>query len=1007
MSLFQHSVLNKYLQAIDEGKVNEAWEKFTTYFHDPERQENIRNIKEEEYGIDFLIKFFVNILGYTKNPDPNFNLKAEQKNLTDPKKADGAILQNEKVIGVIELKGMDTTDLGGKVEVQAFGYKNHQPEAVYVITSNFEKLRFYIDNAVDFEEFNLFQLTQERFKILWLCLAKENVFKGIPKKIKDESLEEEELITKKLYSDYSTFKHEIFNSIVELNPQYDKLILFKKTQKLLDRFLFIFFAEDRLLLPPNSISEIIKQWTELKDKYDEYRPLYDRFKKYFEYMNTGFKGKEHSIFAYNGGLFKSDNVLDQIKINDEVLYQHSLQLSHYDFESEVSVNILGHIFEHSLNEIEEMTAELEGKEVDKSKTKRKKDGVYYTPKYITKYIVENTVGKLCEEKKVELKIIEEEFEKERKGRRKTTLKTLQNKLEKYRQWLLELTICDPACGSGAFLIQALDFLINEHRYIDELNRKLLGHSIEFPNVEKSILENNLYGVDINDEAVEIAKLSLWLRTAQKGRKLTTLSNNIKCGNSLIDDIEIAGEKAFKWETEFEGIFKNGGFDVVIGNPPYTYRNAIKDIEKKYFKFKYKATEGNFDLYKFFMELIQNITKEKGLSSLIVPNTFLTANTYKKLRNGIIESFEVLEFFDLGLDIFEGVVVENVIFLFRKSLVTVQKTQIKIQRDRHRDFYNLQKSYVIDISEYGGSDATFNIYISKNAKTIIDLMWSNAIPLKEICYCTVGINTGYIKNELTSTNKVDERYNKMLNGKNIGRNTVSWQGDWIMYDSEYVISRGDKGRTLPPKYIFDDDKILIQRTRRGMKRKLVCYYDSERYYNLNRLSNVVLTDKEFDLKYIYLLLNSKLMDYYFNIYYNEYEIKPLHISKLPIFQVDKKIQFNFSNKADKILELNRQLQDNKNKFISRLKDNFSIEKISRKLDAFYLYDFSSVINELKKQKISFKLREQDEWSGYFEEYKDKINQLQAEIDKTDRGIDLMVYKLYGLTEREIMIVEGRE
>ena len=234
-------------------------------------------------------------------------------------------------------------------------------------------------------------------------------------------------------------------------------------------------------------------------------------------------------------MFLPDEILDNIKIDDELLSKHTKILSNYDFASEVSVNILGHIFEHSLTEIESIQAELEGAEIDKSKTKRKKDGVFYTPTYITKYIVDNTVGKLCYEKKVELEINDEDYEK-RKGRRTTTVEALRKKLDEYREWLLNLTICDPACGSGAFLNQALEFLIAEHRYIDELYTKLEGFSaFRCSDIENAILENNLFGVDINEESIEIAKLSLWLRTAQKGRKLTTLNNNIKCGNSLIDD----------------------------------------------------------------------------------------------------------------------------------------------------------------------------------------------------------------------------------------------------------------------------------------------------------------------------------------------------------------------------------------------------------------------------------------------------------------------------------------
>ncbi|MDP3434340.1 MAG: N-6 DNA methylase, partial [Bacteroidota bacterium] len=479
------------------------------------------------------------------------NLTTEYKNIKDSKKADGAIIINESVKAVIELKGTNTTDLS-KIESQAFGYKNNQPVCVYVITSNFEKLRFYIDNAIEYIEFNLFTLSKTDFQILYLCLAFESIEKGIPKKVKEESLSQEDVITRKLYQDYSLFKRELHQNLVSLNPQYDSLTLFKKSQKLLDRFLFLFFAEDRHLLPPNSVRLILNDWRDLQER-DVEIPLYQRFKKYFEYLNTGYKGKRYDVFAYNGGLFKPDEVLDAILIDDELLFKHSYKLSEYDFVSEVDVNILGHIFENSLNELDEINAQLAGVEIDKTKTRRKKDGVFYTPKYITKYIVENTVGKLCIEKKAKLQIIEEEYATDKKRQLKTK-QALLEKLKTYQNWLLQLTICDPACGSGAFLNQALDFLINEHRYIDELQAKLLGVPIIFSDIEKSILENNLFGVDLNEESVEIAKLSLWLRTAQPNRKLNDLNNNIKCGNSLISDPAIAGEKAFDWEREFPQVF---------------------------------------------------------------------------------------------------------------------------------------------------------------------------------------------------------------------------------------------------------------------------------------------------------------------------------------------------------------------------------------------------------------------------------------------------------------------
>ena len=574
MSLFQKSVEQKYLKQLDNKLIAAKYDEFKLYFGNPEIQENIRNSKEEQFQEGFFRELFVKILGYTLNPDQNFNLTTEYKNVKDSKKADGAILLTKEhaplLVAVIELKGTNTTDLG-KIEAQAFGYKNNQPDCVYVITSNFEKLRFYIDNAIEFIEFNLFKLTKSDFAILYLCLAYNQIAKGIPKKVKEESVSQEDVITKKLYSDYSLFKRELHQNLVSQNLQYDALTLFRKSQKLLDRFLFLFFAEDRQLLPPNSVRLVLNDWKDLQER-DVEVPLYDRFKKYFGYLNTGYKGKRYDVFAYNGGLFKPDEILDFVTTDDSLLYKHVLKLSEYDFISEVDVNILGHIFENSLNELDELTRELAPVSKEKAPvlSRRKKDGVFYTPKYITKYIVENTVGKLCKEKKAELQFNEEDYntgehtskprEQALKPREQAPLQKKKNKqalydkLKTYQNWLLQLTICDPACGSGAFLNQALDFLIAEHRYIDELQAKLLGVPMILSDVEKSILENNLFGVDLNEESVEIAKLSLWLRTAQPNRKLNDLNNNIKCGNSLISDSAVAGDKAFDWVREFPQVF---------------------------------------------------------------------------------------------------------------------------------------------------------------------------------------------------------------------------------------------------------------------------------------------------------------------------------------------------------------------------------------------------------------------------------------------------------------------
>ena len=166
--LFQKNVVKKYMGMLPEEQTTQAWEQYKSYFLNPSIQQNILQSKEEQFQEGFLRELFVKVLGYTLNPSPDFNLITEQKNETNSKKADGAILLDGKVVGIIELKDHKTPDLS-KVETQAFGYKNQHPDARLVIISNFEKLRLYIDNTVEHREWNLFTLTEEDFRELFLC----------------------------------------------------------------------------------------------------------------------------------------------------------------------------------------------------------------------------------------------------------------------------------------------------------------------------------------------------------------------------------------------------------------------------------------------------------------------------------------------------------------------------------------------------------------------------------------------------------------------------------------------------------------------------------------------------------------------------------------------------------------------------------------------------------------------------------------------------------------------
>ena len=859
----------------------------------------------------------------------------------------------------------------------------------------FEKLRFYIDNAVDFEEFNLFTITRERFEVLYFCLSFETLLlDDKPKKAKEETQNKEEDITKALYNDYADFRNALFKDIQNLNPEYDKLTLFKKTQKLLDRFLFIFFAEDKNLLPPNLISSIIDEWQDLNERHGIPMSLYDKYKRYFEFLYVGHKNKYHSIFPYNGGLFKPDELLDNLKITNALLARYTQKISLYDFDSEVSVNILGHIFEHSLNDFEEIQAEIEGKEVEKTSTRRKKDGVFYTPKYITKYIVDNTVGKLCQDKKLELELLEETLEKNyevengKPIKNKKIREQLQEKTQNYKNWLSALTICDPACGSGAFLNQVLEFLIAEHHYVYELELKLIGTAFIDKELENKILRNNIFGVDINEESVEIAKLSLWLRTAYKGRKLTTLNDNIKCGNSLIDDPKIAGEKAFDWKKEFPTIFEKGGFDVIVGNPPYVLCQPSNTSETVLNFYKnYKVASYKIDLFHLFFEKSINILSQNGKLGFITPNTYLTNKFMKPLRAFILENSSINQLLNYENSVFIDAGVDVATLILQKEVKENNEIEIIKANNENWELTNLikQNSWKED------GDNIFNI------KEVFEINLEKCVSLNQICNSYFGIQAYDRKTSISDT-KIDDNYKPIIDGGDIFPYSYSLPTKFFRFLEENIKSGGNYE-------VYAEERIVIRQIGLtpvvGLCRKEIVA--SNTLYNLN------IKDNDFDINYILCVLNSTTIKHYWLSKYSDGKqlfpkIKGYQLKELPIPNIKKEAQQPFIALANQMLSLNEDFAAKKNRFLRRLEENFKLDKLTKKLDTFYNYDFSVHKEELKKKKIELTFKQQDEWQDYFEEYKKDLLALQHQIQTTDNQIDNLVFELYGLSEEEIKLIK---
>jgi len=1012
MSIFQKSVVNKYLKTLDELTISLAYERFGKFYGDKLRLMNIVTLKEENYQEGFLREIFVNVLGYTINPDINFNLTTEYKNQTDSKKADGAILKNGQAIGVIELKSTKTAFIEN-ITNQAFNYKHNQPNCRYVITSNFHYLRFFIDNSTEFEEFDLFEITLEEFKRFYLFLSKESIFNDIPLKLKEETKFHEENITDKFYNDYKQFRDKIFHNLVKNNPQYDKLTLFKKTQKLLDRFIFIWFAEDCGLVSPNLIANTIQKWKILLQA-DEYFSLLSRFQKAFHYLNDGYTFQNTIFPAFNGGLFKKDEIIDnpELRIDDDILLDDCLKISAYDFNTELDVNILGHIFEHSLNEIEEIERNLLGFENltgSKSVSKRKKDGIFYTPEYITNYMIENTIGVLCNNKKVETQILDIEINETyfKKGKITKQGKELYTKLQEYKKWLLTLKILDPACGSGAFLNAALEFLINEHRQIDDLISNLTGDKMRIFDTDKSILENNIFGVDINSESVEISKLSLWLRTARKDRTLSDLNNNIKCGNSLIDKQEIVGEKAFDWNIEFPEIMQNGGFDVVIGNPPYGVK--FSDQEKNFLS-KFDSLVPDYEIYIYFVSLaLKKLLNNSGIMSFIIPNTFLSILYGVKYRKNIIDNFFVNYISDLSNDnTFVDASVRTCIISISKQNLNNNNTNIFLINSLTKSFELLKQINVNHLNT--NIENWLNISKTSNKSDSLVLKIKNNKPLLNHFEVSQGLipydkyrghDEFTIKNRIWHANfKKDETYKKELAGGDVNRYRIVWNGEsWISYGDWLAAPRKKEFFVLP--------RILI---REITNCRLFCSYIEEEFYNTPSIVNIIPKQNcELNLKYLLAIINSSLIGWYHNqtspkaqkglfpkILINDVRNLPIAFCANQTLLIEK---------ADSMLKYNAELHKKYTDFIAIVKSNFNIKKITDKLKNFFDYDFKEFLLELKKQKIEIDLKKQVEWKNFYLEFKKEINELQYQINQTDTEIDKIVFELYDLTPEEITIIEN--
>ena len=999
----KRKILNNWINSLEKGILSKS--------------------KEEEFQGEFLNDIFSLILGAVNKSSgkDEWNLQRESKTKIDGQKADGVIgffdvNGKDDVRAVIELKGPTISldqrqkrsgDTRTPVE-QAFNYApKYGKNCQWVIVSNYKEIRLYRSNDMtEYEVFFLENLKDDlEFQKFIYILSFDALVGTANKKAKALELSEEYQknqieIEKKFYNEYRNIRLHIFENMKENNPETDENTLLEKVQKLLDRFLFICFCEDKGLLEKDFFNTILK-------KGKDFGSIFDIFKVFCNWINLG--NPKENISHFNGGLFKNDDVLNILNIDDKV-FEELKKISDYDFDSDLNVNILGHIFEQSISDIEELKKSISGEEFDLKKSKRKKDGIFYTPQYITKYIVENSIKNWLDDKRKELgeddlPILNEKdyiFDIAKKNYTKNYRKHIEF-WQQYREAVRNIKIIDPACGSGAFLITAFEFLLNYNKYLDDKIFDLVGTSDLFSDRTKEILQNNIFGVDLNKESVEITKLSLWLKTADKNKTLASLENNIKCGNSLIDDPEIAGNLAFNWEKEFPEIFANGGFDIVVGNPPYGVN--FDDKTKKYL-LEFDKLVPDYEIYIYFISLYRKILKNNGYLSYIFPNTFLSTLFGKKYRENLFNTITVKEIIDLSNDnTFVDASVRTIIFSFKNIL---ENSDIKFLKTRDKTFYSFKDYLKNEVMENIENIASL-FFQNKKEKEIISKIKNNQ-KLADFFEVSQGLipydkyrghDEYTIKNRIWHSNvKKDETYKKEIKGEDVKQYLLNWNNElWISYGEWLAAPRERK--------FFVNKRILI---REITKDKLFACYTEEEFYNTPSLINVINEKDILELKYILTIVNSKLLGWYHNKTSPKAnkglfpKILVNDVRNLPLVNIPLEKQQPFIEKADKMLSLNKELQDLSQKFQRMLLRKFDLEKLSTKLQEWYLLDFSDFIKELKRLKVKLSLSQESEWEEYFLEEKLKAVAIDSEIKATDKEIDSMVYRLYDLTDEEIKIIE---
>ena len=922
VALFHENIGTYKKMSYDESNTRADFiDKFFTYLgwdmpNDKGYSEDYREVVREDK---------VTIEGKTKAPDYSFRLDGNRKFFVEAKKP---------IINIHD-------DRDPAYQVRRYGYS---AGCSLSILTDFEEFAIYDTrvkpNPNDSPAIaRIFYCTYEDYEQKFEQLLEWFSPEGIRKGSFDKYIKADKKGTGTVDTDFlrslSTWRLELAEAIAKKNKELDEIDLNHIVQKIMNRIVFLRFAEDRGTTEYGILKRLLTVKT---DFYNQLLIVFDEART-----------------RYNSDLFSIDNKLNIIvedKVIKNIISNLYYPLSPYEFDM-ISIELLGTIYERFLGETITLSSNHKAIVEEKPET-RKAGGVFYTPQYIVNYIVENTLGTLLE------------------GKTPEDIK--------------ELSIVDPACGSGSFLIGTyhylLDWYLKQYQGTKKHHKKLCKEGKKLILQEKKdILIRHIYGVDLDSQAVEVSKLSLLLKLMEDEGALDSaglsftylpnLENNIKAGNSLVskdyeDNIEVSlfdkkeqhKIKTFDWEKEFEAIFKNGGFDIVVGNPPYIFarNNMFTEDQKAYYYKHYPISEYQLNTYLMFTEKAYSLVHEKGLVGFIIPNNCLTINSFDTFRRFIVDNTKYLHIINSYDKVFSGASVDTCILIFGKELTATHKHTMGELRNNifnytHGDFTDLlRKNYIINTTQYLDPNNPIPALMDK-----INIASTSTSNFGETCdgikVYQVGKGTPLQTQQekqrraFYATTLLDNTYYKCLGGKDIERYNISWSGEYLSHGKWLAEPRG--------KLNFLEPRILIRQIPSKPPYCIHAIYTDEPYLN-DQSSKILQHIHTYDPLFIVGILNSKLTSFWFI-----HTMGKLQCSLFPQIRVREMGEFPIPT--------------------------LDLSKTSDKKQHDELITKVTLMLELQKGSSD--------------------PTTQNQINALDRQIDNLVYDLYKLSTEERAIVEG--